>query len=76
MNAFVRLGALIDALERVNKGKVLQDVGLSIGAIVVDSCSSDLRTVADLYELFFGTNIEKLVTASCFIAFFFFVTTS
>ncbi|VDD89541.1 unnamed protein product [Enterobius vermicularis] len=60
LNAFVRLGALIDALERVNKGKVLQDVGLSIGAIVVDSCSSDLRTVADLYELFFGTNIEKL----------------
>uniref|UniRef100_A0A0N5A807 ANF_receptor domain-containing protein n=1 Tax=Syphacia muris TaxID=451379 RepID=A0A0N5A807_9BILA len=59
LNGFVRLAALIDVIERINAAKTLKDAALSIGAVVVDSCSSDLRTLADLYELLFGTNIER-----------------
>ncbi|KAK6010543.1 hypothetical protein OSTOST_24427, partial [Ostertagia ostertagi] len=59
LNGFLRLGAFLDALNQVNSQRVLKDTGLSLGAVIIDSCSSDLRTVADLFELLSGTNIQK-----------------
>ncbi|KAK6058662.1 hypothetical protein COOONC_03767, partial [Cooperia oncophora] len=51
LNGFLRLGAFLDALNKVNSQRVLKDTGLSLGAVIIDSCSSDLRTVADLSDV-------------------------
>ena len=57
VNSMVRLGAFLSALDEVNR--VVLEPDLNLGAIVVDTCTSDLRTLANLYELFTGTNIER-----------------
>lgn len=44
---------------QINESNLLKEIGVDIGAIIVDSCSTDLRSVADLYELLSGTNIQK-----------------
>ncbi|TKR77365.1 hypothetical protein L596_018355 [Steinernema carpocapsae] len=59
VNAFLRLSAFLKALEEANASPNLREANLHIGAVIVNSCSSDLRAVADLYELLSGTNIEK-----------------
>ncbi|CAB3401878.1 unnamed protein product [Caenorhabditis bovis] len=59
LNAVVRLAAFLDSLKSMNEANLLKEIGAEIGAIVVDSCSTDLRTVADLYELLSGTNIQR-----------------
>ncbi|KAI6235448.1 G-PROTEIN-RECEP-F3-4 domain-containing protein [Aphelenchoides besseyi] len=57
VNAMVRLGAFLTALDEINQRVLEPD--LNLGVVVVDTCSSDLRTLANLYELFTGTNIDK-----------------
>uniref|UniRef100_A0A8R1EM94 Receptor ligand binding region domain-containing protein n=2 Tax=Caenorhabditis japonica TaxID=281687 RepID=A0A8R1EM94_CAEJA len=59
VNAIVRMAAFLDALKNINESHMLKEIGADIGAIIVDSCSTDLRSVADLYELLSGTNIQR-----------------
>ncbi|UMM23982.1 hypothetical protein L5515_004434 [Caenorhabditis briggsae] len=59
LNAVVRLAAFLEALKTINESNLLKEIGADIGAIIVDSCSTDLRSVADLYELLSGTNIQR-----------------
>ncbi|PIC38369.1 hypothetical protein B9Z55_010404 [Caenorhabditis nigoni] len=59
LNAVVRMAAFLEALKTINESNLLKEIGADIGAIIVDSCSTDLRSVADLYELLSGTNIQR-----------------
>uniref|UniRef100_A0A1I7V4W7 G_PROTEIN_RECEP_F3_4 domain-containing protein n=1 Tax=Caenorhabditis tropicalis TaxID=1561998 RepID=A0A1I7V4W7_9PELO len=59
LNAIVRMAAFLEALNTINESNLLKEIGADIGAIIVDSCSTDLRSVADLYELLSGTNIQR-----------------
>ncbi|CAI2347936.1 unnamed protein product [Caenorhabditis sp. 36 PRJEB53466] len=59
VNAIVRMAAFLEALKTINESNLLKEIGADIGAIIVDSCSTDLRSVADLYELLSGTNIQR-----------------
>ncbi|CAD5213827.1 unnamed protein product [Bursaphelenchus okinawaensis] len=57
VNSMVHLGSMLSALDEINE-KILEP-DLNLGMIVVDTCSADLRTLANLYELFTGTNIQR-----------------
>ncbi|KAF1761518.1 hypothetical protein GCK72_009774 [Caenorhabditis remanei] len=59
LNAIVRMAAFLEALKTINEANLLKEIGADIGAIIVDSCSTDLRSVANLYELLSGTNIQR-----------------
>ncbi|GMT19715.1 hypothetical protein PFISCL1PPCAC_11012, partial [Pristionchus fissidentatus] len=58
LDGFVKLTAFLHALKEANSSPLLSST-LSLGAVVVDTCSSDLRTIADLYELLAGSEISK-----------------
>lgn len=58
-NGFVQLAALMQSIADVNRLGILP--GIELGLIAIDSCSADVRTVADFYELLAGVEREAIV---------------
>ncbi|GMR43120.1 hypothetical protein PMAYCL1PPCAC_13315, partial [Pristionchus mayeri] len=58
LDGFIKLSAFLHALKEANSSPLLSST-LSLGAVIVDTCASDLRTIADLYELLAGSEINK-----------------
>eukprot|EP00080_Pristionchus_pacificus_P017734 PDM77754.1 hypothetical protein PRIPAC_34621 [Pristionchus pacificus] len=58
LDGFIKLTAFLHALKEANSSPLLSST-LSLGAVLVDTCASDLRTIADLYELLAGSDINK-----------------
>ncbi|GMS91515.1 hypothetical protein PENTCL1PPCAC_13690 [Pristionchus entomophagus] len=58
LDGFIKLTAFLHALKEANSSPLLSST-LSLGAVIVDTCASDLRTIADLYELLAGSEISK-----------------
>jgi hypothetical protein len=59
-NGMIQLAALIQSIRDINQLNILPD-GIEIGLIAIDSCGSDVRTIADLYELLAGVERDAIV---------------